>query len=325
MSEINFLAMKRLSAAVFLMLGLSAFVADARTRDVKILCWNIQNGMWADQGNDYDNFVEYVKSEDPDICIWCEAESRYRTGTETRMAAPEEMYLPYNWDLLARRYGHEYVCLAGKRDGFPQVITSKYPIRLVSRLYGDASEGVTVVHGAGWARIKINNRTLNIVTVHTWPQKYAYGAVDTEGSSREQEGDLFRAAEMKYICENTILAVPDAGKQLWVMAGDFNAISPADNFHYEKDPTDKAFLLHDYIRSETQYKDVVEALHPGEFQHSTLSGRRIDFIYVTPPLLKRVRSVVTVREGFPESRRSEGFRHFCDPSDHYPILMTLRL
>ena len=36
---------------------------------VNILVWNIQNGMWSDQGNNYDNFVAWVKGNDPDICI----------------------------------------------------------------------------------------------------------------------------------------------------------------------------------------------------------------------------------------------------------------
>ena len=33
---------------------------------LRVLYWNIQNGMWADQGNNYDNFVEWVKRYDPD-------------------------------------------------------------------------------------------------------------------------------------------------------------------------------------------------------------------------------------------------------------------
>lgn len=65
--------------------------------------------MWSDQGNNYDNFVEFVKEQNPDICVWCEAESRYRTGTADKMTEYDEFYLPWNWDFLARRYGHQYV------------------------------------------------------------------------------------------------------------------------------------------------------------------------------------------------------------------------
>ena len=67
---------KKLFVAVIAVI-VSALAFPAAGRDLKILYWNIQNGMWSDQGNNYDNFVDFVKSEDPDICVWCEAESRY--------------------------------------------------------------------------------------------------------------------------------------------------------------------------------------------------------------------------------------------------------
>ena len=51
--------------------------------NLRILYWNIQNGMWCDQGNDYNNFVAFVKKYNPDICVWCEAESVFQTGTDT--------------------------------------------------------------------------------------------------------------------------------------------------------------------------------------------------------------------------------------------------
>ena len=31
-----------------------------KTDRLKIIVWNIQNGMWSDQGNNYDNFVAWV-------------------------------------------------------------------------------------------------------------------------------------------------------------------------------------------------------------------------------------------------------------------------
>ena len=50
---------------------------------VSLLYWNIQNGMWDGQGDNYDRFVAWVKAQDPDICVWCEAASLYYTGTYT--------------------------------------------------------------------------------------------------------------------------------------------------------------------------------------------------------------------------------------------------
>ena len=112
--------MKRLITLVLVFLSLSC-LARGKGKEIKLLYWNIQNGMWHDQGNNYDGFVEYVKSLDPDICVWAEAESRYITDTGVKMKIPEEQYLPWNWDVLAARYGHKYTLIAGKRDTFPQV------------------------------------------------------------------------------------------------------------------------------------------------------------------------------------------------------------
>ena len=292
---------------------------------LKILYWNIQNGMWSDQGNNYDNFVDFVASEDPDICVWAEAESRYRTDSAVKMTGCEEAYLPYNWDLLARRYGHQYVCVSGKHDTFPQVVTSKYPVRIVKRINGNGKD-VVVVHGSGQVEVDVDGEMLNIVTVHTYPFRYSYLADDKKASAAENGGDIYRAAEMKYICEQTILEQDPEGKGNWIMLGDFNAVTRADNWYLGRPEDDKAFLLNDYIRSNTPYVDIIEKWYPGEYQKSTFSGRRIDFIYMTEPLFSKVTEAETIHDGFATSSRDpRNLNNFCNPSDHYPVTVTLEL
>lgn len=316
--------MKRKSLTFIFSVLVLMLAVPASGRDLKVLYWNIQNGMWADQENNYDNFVEYVKSQDPDICVWCEAESRYRTGTNVKMTEYDEFYLPWNWDFLARRYGHQYVLVCGKRDTFPQVITSKYPVRIVKRVNGNGDD-IIVVHGAGWAQVEVGGKEINIVTLHTWPQRYAYKAENQTESGKKQEGDVFRAKEMKYICDQTIGTVPDAASQYWMMLGDFNAVSRVDNSIYGFDEDNKAFLVHDYVSGNTPYIDIVDRLHPGDFQKSTFSGRRIDFIYMTEPLFRKVRSAEIIHDGYPTSCRDpRGVTKFCYPSDHYPIIVNLK-
>ncbi len=319
--------MKRLITIVLMFLSLSC-LACGKGKEIRLLYWNIQNGMWHDQGNNYDGFVDYVKSMDPDICVWCEAESRYVTDTCTKMKIPEDQYLPWNWDILAARYGHKYTLICGKRDTFPQVITSKYPIRIVKRVTGNGDD-IIVVHGAGWAQVDLGRgQELNLVTVHTWPQKYAYLAQDQAASAAEQGGDEFRSKEIRYICEETIGTVPGAEGQLWLMCGDFNAISSVDNAHYGKDPSDKAFLVHDYVRGNTPYIDVIERMYPGQFCKSTLSGRRIDMVYVTPALFGKITSASPLYDGFAAASRDprgQQVHNFCHPSDHYPILVTFKI
>lgn len=120
------------------------------------------------QGDNYDKFVEWVRAYDPDVCVWCEAQSIYKTGTADKMDVADR-YLVGNWGELAARYGHKYWYVGGHRDNYPQVITSKYPIENVERIVGSKPDSV-VTHGAGWARIEKNGKTVNIVTLHTWPQ-----------------------------------------------------------------------------------------------------------------------------------------------------------
>ena len=313
--------MKRIAIACLLLLSASVLCEG---KEIKILYWNIQNGMWDDQQNNYSNFVEYVKSLDPDICIWAEAESLYHSGSNQKLKK-EEQYLPWNWDILAGRYGHRYTLISGKRDSYPQVITSKFPLKIVKRITGDG-EDIIVAHGAGWARVELGRGSvLNLVTVHTWPHKYAYGAADKDASAAQNGGNYFRAAEIEYICKETVGTVPQAKGQLWLMAGDFNSISSVDNYHYGNDLSDPVFLVHDYVRANTPYIDLIESLYPGEFKPSTQSGKRIDMVYVTPALFKKVLSAETLYDGFATSVRDSTYTNFCHPSDHYPILVKLKL
>ncbi|MFR6415618.1 MAG: hypothetical protein ACLUNS_07750 [Alistipes shahii] len=105
---------------------------------MRLLYWNIQNGMWSGQGDNYDKFVEWVRAYDPDVCVWCEAQSIYKTGTADKMDVADR-YLVGNWGELAARYGHKYWYVGGHRDNYPQVITSKYPIENVERIVGSKS------------------------------------------------------------------------------------------------------------------------------------------------------------------------------------------
>ena len=120
---------------------------------MRLLYWNIQNGMWDGQNDNYDRFVNWVKEQDPDICVWCEAQSIWLTDSDQAMPK-EDRYLEANWGELAARYGHQYWGIGGHRDNYPQVITSKYPISYVAKIVGEEPD-LVVSHGAGWATVYI--------------------------------------------------------------------------------------------------------------------------------------------------------------------------
>lgn len=307
--------------------GLTFFTAlpsDARpvNNRLRLLYWNIQNGMWDGQNDNYDRFVEFVRSQDPDICVWCEARTNYQRDTAKAMD-PKGVYLPDNWGLLASRYGHRYWYIGEYRDRFPQVITSRYPIENVARIAGAEPDSV-VAHGCGWARINYAGNVLNLVTVHTWPQKYGYDVPESERKADAARcgGDRYRRKEMEYICRHTILTSANAEKENWLMMGDFNAVSRVDSGAYDFASDSPAYLTHDYIAENTPYKDVVAMTRKGEFVPSTLSGRRIDFVYCTAPVMDRVLSAEILRNSYTEPHRDKYAGHnFCRPSDHLPILV----
>ncbi len=306
-----------------------AYGKNKKTPDnrLRVLYWNIQNGMWSDQGNNYDSFVEWVAEQKPDVCIWAEAQSNYQTGSAEKLAS-RDRYLVDNWGELAARYGHGYCYVGGHRDNFPQAITSKYPIENVARIVGTQPDSV-VSHGAGWARIEVNGSVINLVTVHTWPQAYSFNAATTEerdASRAVNGGDKYRRMEMEYVCKHTIESVPGSDEQMWLMAGDFNSRSRLDNWFYKYPEDDTKLLVHDYILQSTPYVDIIAEKYPGEFKSSTGGQSRIDFIYCTPPLCERIVWTDIIVDGYTKPvRDGQGLSNFWHPSDHLPIMVEFDL
>lgn len=294
-------------------------------KTLRLINWNIQNGMWDGQNDNYDRFVNFVKAQDPDVCVWCEAQSIWKTDSDQAMAA-EDRYLVHNWGELAARYGHKYWAVGGHRDNYPQVITSKYPINVVSKILGDESD-VIVAHGAGWFTIEVNGKTLNIVSLHTWPHAYAYRAEDREASKAEKGGDKYRAKEIQYICEHTIGTVEGAEEQYWMMMGDFNSRSRVDNDQYGYAEDDPKFLVHDYIKANTPYIDVIKAKYPEEFKATTGSKTsRIDYVYCTKPLYDRITYADVIWDEYTTPVRDpQKLSNFWRPSDHMPIMIDFDL
>ena len=300
-------------------------VSSAAGKDLKVLSWNIQNGMWSGQDDDYNAFVSWVKAQKPDVCIWAEAETIYYTGSSKRLPREERYFI---WEKVAPRYGHKYVYVAGHRDGYPQVITSKYPIENVEKIVGD--EETVVCHGAGWARVRVAGKVLNLVSLHTWPQQNHFnckGAAPEiiKASAEKGEGDMYRAQELKWICEHTILTDKDAAENLWLMAGDFNAISPKDNWVYRLPENSTKFLTHKYILENTPYVDVIWERNPRNFYTTTFEKKRIDFVYCSPALYDCMLDAQIVEDYYTRPVRDERVRSFLNPSDHLPIIVTFKI
>ena len=311
--------------AAFLSAGILFPSAKKQERNIRLLYWNIQNGMWDGQGDNYDRFVNWVKDKNPDICVWCEALDHKITGS-SKSIPKEERFLPAGWPQLMERYGHKYMFISGCRDAFPQVITSKFPIDTVGQFIGEKPDSV-VKHGAGWARIEIEGKAFNIVTLHLQPFNYWPGTPKEkqDESKKNFDGEKYRRLEMEWIINHTARKAKNPGKELWMMMGDFNSRSRKDNFKYKKNDASEEFLVHNYIEDAAPYYyDVIAEMYPGTFVSSTYGQARVDYIYVTKPVLKAISAAETIRDAYTKPVYS-GISNFYHPSDHLPIMVDINL
>lgn len=293
-------------------------------KELRLLYWNIQNGMWDGQTDDYHRFTSWVKEQEPDICVWCEAQKLYITGTATSEVETEEECLK-RWKRLAQRYGHDYVYLSAHPDNYPQLLTSKFPLQEMEKITGN--KDTVVCHGASWFKLQKGKKAMNLVTLHTWPMGHGYKVpkAQQEQSRKEFGGDKCRLAEMTYICKQTIHTSKKAKREYWAMMGDFNSVSRKDKEIYDYPDDSPAYWVHDYILKKTPYKDIIKECYPDSVISTTGKTKRIDFVYATPKLLKKVKHATIVRDGYPAPvRNAQNISNFWHPSDHSPILVDFK-
>jgi len=290
---------------------------------LRVLYWNIQNGMWSDQGNEYDNFVEWVKRYDPDICVWCEASTIYETGTYTAMDK-DKRYLPSNWDKIAARYGHNHTSLGAWKDNYPQAITSKYPIEKIADIY-DLGDGNAIMHGAGLFSIEVSGRKLNFVTLHLWPQKYSPKATDRDASAAKFEGYDYKKTEMNGVLKLTVNNPSYSSEKDWMIMGDLNSRLFSEDWVYKLGEESVYYSGVNEIVKNSDCVDILSSFYPGKHFSSTYSTARVDYVFASPSLFKDVCDTYVVMDDWTMPVHSTQFNDFYLPSDHRPILVDIKL
>lgn len=233
---------------------------------IKILSYNILEGMKTDRPNNYDNFVAWINELGPDIIAFQEANGLKQSILEE----------------LAARWGHRYVITNPKaNDNYPVAITSKYPIESRRRVT------LHVSHGAIFA--KLLGADLNIVNTHFWPQSYWHQQGDNLGNE-------YRLHEANLVLDSTIRKFPEEPN--WIFVGDLNSRSRHDflpgqsNFNF--DVTDQI--------EEDGFKDAIHHLHgkrsEGAVYEFEYPGSRIDFIFATPTVLNNVVKAYSIYDDF---------------------------
>lgn len=315
---------------------------------ISLLYWNIQNGMWADQEAEYKNFLSWVKSYKPDLCVWNEAATLYKTNTYTAMTWRTGKF-PDHWDEFAKEYGHGYTGCSyitpGKNvgyDHYPQVITTNFsPVTKVADycgLTGSKKDTVITRRGA-WQTIEVAGRTINIVTLHTWPFQYNPNdqSVYTSASpdNTYKTGGDYRRAELEYMLKRSYLTHPDRENEYWIVLGDFNSQSRVDQYHYNYSGNNlNRYIPHDYLQS-IGLCDVIDKFHNDgkpdsekKFFTSTGGSSRIDFVYVSPKLMKYVTDAFVPIDNFAtQNITTVSFSNgsLCKPSDHRPIYVEFQI
>ena len=286
-------------------------VKDSWKQDgkLRILYWNIQNGMWGDQP-DYNDFVDFVKKYNPDICVWCEAKSNHLTGSDASWK--NDPYLPDNWPALAARYGHTYTSISRRgTEKFPQVITSKFPIEKLLQL-GDIPGSDPILHGAGLFKVSTPGEPAHILTIHLKPNSGLSVA----------EGEAYRRYEIEHIMDATLNNADYKKINNWIVVGDFNADTRRDAPFHNYIDNGTHYLTHDYIAENTSLTDVMAARYPNAFMYTTASARRIDYVYMDRTAYGKVADACVLTESWTAPIQT-ALSNFCKPSDHRPILIDM--
>ncbi len=310
----------------------------SRDNILRVVDWNIQNGMWTGQEDNYDRFVAYMQQMDADVCIFCEAQTIYYTGTKDYCEISER-YLPYKfkdhpkgadpgfepegWQELAARFGHKYVKVGAHQDSYPVIVTSKYPVTLVQKLGGE-----DISHGGIHAQVDFHGETINLVGFHTYPHAFGKGVKGDEAraaSKAKHEGDLYRLNEIKAFMARTILNPAYANENNWLIMGDTNCLSPLDDGHLKYGLDDYRYWGHKYILENVPVTDLMKSFAcPGErdaFVHTTQSRRRIDMMYGSKSMIDRMINAITPHDEYTKGDRIPGIGFIDNSSDHLPVIV----
>lgn len=245
-----------------------------------VMSYNIADGMWYDQYDGYDSFVDWVSGKDPDVLALCECATHWDKEKKNIPGEQGLRYLPDGLPELAKRWGHRHTAIGPYQDNYPVAITSRYPVTTVQRI-GDG-----LSHGALHVRIK----GINFVVLHLWPHWYSKTDKERKGGG----GDAFRVMEITAILDSTINNPEFSSEKNWVFMGDFNSFSPSDSAYFPG----RSYEVHRLMLSAGLH-DIIGEMNSGVFVPSENREKyRIDYIYCSDSIWEKVLRSETIKDGF---------------------------
>ena len=271
-----------------------------QAQSLKLIEYNIKDGMQYDRWQDYAGLVNWVLLQDPDILVLCEGQ-----GFAERL--PE----------FAARWGHPYTAVSSPDGSCPVLVTSRYPLETVQRLDNPA------LYANGGIHLRIAGFDL-----------VAFQGLESGGKPallEKEEGR--RVAEMAAVSAQTIGNPLLRSTGRWILTGSLCGQSPVDSLYYDMRHIPARFdamrcaaasWKHDLVAERLENArpggladyGLTSAGKPNIRMESSLSyGKgRSDYFLCNDAVDAMVEGVRTIRDPFT-------FR----ASDHLPMEVTLRL
>lgn len=276
----------------------SAYASLNEAKQLKIISYNVYNGMKLDESECKQQYIDWAKAQDADIIAWQEMNFFTREKLEK----------------FAAGYGHKYAVLLKESPDdpafFPVAITSKYPIVNVNKVVDN------LWHGALFADVG----NYHFVITHMnpfWTAKRIDEInliIDSIKYSRDPNGkwiiagDLnsFSPADKADYDKSTLLEdIKEKQKKRPILE---NLVNGQLSYTVQQNLLDAGYI--DALK--LKHKEFISTAPTKVFYDQASVPLRYDYIYVSPPLKNNVIDVKVLKDDFTDKY-----------SDHYPVQMII--
>ncbi|MBI0031716.1 hypothetical protein H3S75_10785 [Gilliamella sp. B14384G15] len=276
----------------------TAFASLEEAKDLKIISYNVYNGMKLDESEGKQKFIDWAKMQDADIIAWQEMNFFTREKLEN----------------FAASYGHNYAVLLKESPDdpafFPVAITSKYPIVNVNKVVDN------LWHGALYADVG----KYHFVITHMnpfWTSKRIDEInliIDSIKYSSDPKGKWIIAGDLnsfspadktEYDNSKLLEDIKDKQKKRPILD---NLVNGQLSYTVQQNLLDAGYI--DALKLKN--KQFISTAPTKVFYDQASTPLRYDYIYVSPKLKKDVIDVKVLKDEFTDTY-----------SDHYPVQMII--
>ncbi|WP_236980485.1 endonuclease/exonuclease/phosphatase family protein [Membranihabitans maritimus] len=272
------------------------FILGLNAQNLKVISYNIWEGMKMDTTEGKVKFSEWIKSQDPDVLALQEVNYFTQSKLEN----------------IARSYGHPYAVLL-KETGYPVAITSKFPIVNVEKVLDNMHHGF----------IKAEIEGVSYMVVHLSPHKY--------WKRREEVKTILSTIDHNPTKEDWVIlgdfnSLSPGNEAFYKTSGLVERMKESAARYSSHENLEDGKLDYEVIRQveENGYVDIVgHSMENVDFSFPTksilkdgdkASLRRIDYIFLSPGLENSVTNARIIKDDFTDMY-----------SDHYPVMVELKV